>query len=60
MFTAGYVFKSYDHMTNVLNGEIGKGVFEQIGQEQGILPLGAWYLGSRQISLSDDRPVTTP
>ena len=60
MFTAGYVFKSYDHMTNVLNGEIGKSVFEKIGQEQGILPLGAWYLGSREISLSEDRAVTTP
>ena len=60
MFTAGYLFNSYDHMTATLNGEIGQSVFEKIGEEQGILPLGAWYLGSREISLSEDRPVTTP
>ncbi|MFV0441826.1 MAG: sialic acid TRAP transporter substrate-binding protein SiaP [Lachnospirales bacterium] len=60
MFTAGYMFKSYDHMTGVLNGEIGDQVFSQIAEEQGILPLGAWYLGSRQISLSEDRAIMTP
>ncbi len=60
MFTAGYVFKSYDHMTKVYNGEIGKEVFARIGQEQNVLPLGAWYLGSRQISLSQDKEIKTP
>ena len=28
MFTAGYVFQSYDHMTKVLNGDIGKDMFQ--------------------------------
>lgn len=60
MFTAGYMFKSYDHMTSVLNGEIGDEVFQRVADDQGLLPLGAWYLGSRQISLSDDKPVNTP
>ena len=60
MFTAGYLFNSYDHMTATLNGEIGHSVFEKIGEEQGILPLGAWYLGSREISLTEDRPINTP
>lgn len=60
MFAAGYTFKSYDHMTAVLNGEIGRAAFARIGEEQGVLPLGAWYLGSRQISLSEDRPIRTP
>lgn len=60
MFTAGYVFQSYDHMTNVLNGDIGEQVFQKIADEQGILPLGAFYLGTRQISLSEDRAITTP
>ena len=60
MFAAGYTFKSYDHMTAVLNGEIGKAAFARIGEEQGVLPLGAWYLGSRQISLSEDKAITTP
>ncbi|WP_312635469.1 sialic acid TRAP transporter substrate-binding protein SiaP [Oscillibacter sp.] len=60
MFTAGYVFQSYDHMTKVLNGDIGKEVFEKVASEQGILPLGAFYLGTRQISLSEDRAIKTP
>lgn len=60
LFTAGYVFKSYDHMTKVFNGEIGKEIFARLGEEQGILPLGAWYLGSRQISLSKDKEIKTP
>ena len=60
MFAAGYTFKSYDHMTAVLNGEIGKAAFAKIAEEQGVLPLGAWYLGSRQISLSDDKHIKTP
>lgn len=60
MFTAGYVFKSYDHMTKVLNGDIGKQVFERVGKEQNVLPLAAWYLGSRQISLSQDKEIKMP
>ncbi len=60
MFTAGYMFKSYDHMTSVLNGVIGENVYQRIASEQGILPLGAWYLGSREISLSEDKEIKTP
>jgi tripartite ATP-independent transporter DctP family solute receptor len=60
MFTAGYIFKSYDHMTSVLNGEVGEVVFERIAKEQGIRPLGAQYLGTRQINLVEDRQIKTP
>ena len=60
MFTAGYLFNSYDHMTTTLNGEIGAEVFQKVADEQGLLPLGAWYLGSREISLSEDKQVSTP
>ncbi|WP_320129432.1 sialic acid TRAP transporter substrate-binding protein SiaP [uncultured Sphaerochaeta sp.] len=60
MFTAGYMFKSYDHMTKVLNGPIGDEVFNKIAQEQGIRPLGAEYLGTRQINLVEDKAIKTP
>jgi tripartite ATP-independent transporter DctP family solute receptor len=60
MFTAGYLFNSYEHMTQTLNGEVGEEVFQKVSDEQGLLPLGAWYLGSREISLSEDKAVTTP
>lgn len=60
MFTAGYVFQSYDHMTKVMNGDIGKQVFQRVADEQGILPLGCYYLGTRQVSLSADKQIKTP
>ena len=60
MFTAGYIFKSYDHMTKVLNGPVGQKVFERIAKEQGIRPLGAEYLGTRQINLVEDKKIKTP
>jgi len=60
MFTAGYVFQSYEHMTEVMNGEIGQQVFQKVAEEQGILPLGAFYLGTRQVSLSEDKQIKTP
>lgn len=60
MFTAGYIFQSYDHMTKVMNGEIGKSVFQRVADEQGVLPLGCYYLGTRQVSLSADKQVKTP
>lgn len=60
MFTAGYLFNSYDHMTTTLNGEVGAEVFQKVSDEQGLLPLGAWYLGSREISLGQDKAITTP
>jgi tripartite ATP-independent transporter DctP family solute receptor len=60
MFSAGYMFKSYDHMTKTLNGEIGKEVFETVVKEQGIRPLSAFYLGTRQINLVKDKEVKVP
>jgi len=60
MFGAGYIFQSYEHMTKVMNGPIGQEVFERVAKEQGVRPLGAQYLGTRQINLVDDKPVRTP
>ena len=60
MFTAGYVFKSYDDMTKILNGEIGKDVFGRVVKEQGIRPLASYYLGTRQVNLREDKAVRTP
>lgn len=60
MFTAGYIFQSYEHMTTVMNGDIGKEVFQRVADEQGILPLGCYYLGTRQVSLTADKAIKTP
>ena len=60
MFSAGYIFKNYEHMTKVLNGPIGQEAFERVVKEQGIRPLGAMYLGRRQINMVEDKPIRTP
>lgn len=60
MFSAGYMFKNYDHMTKTLNGEVGKEVFETVVKEQGIRPLSAFYLGTRQINLVKDKEIKVP
>ncbi|MBF9017996.1 MULTISPECIES: sialic acid TRAP transporter substrate-binding protein SiaP [unclassified Oceanispirochaeta] len=61
MFSAVYTFQGYDHMTNVFNGEIGDKVFQDVVDSQGIRPLGAYYLGTRQLNLVEKvGPVRTP
>jgi tripartite ATP-independent transporter DctP family solute receptor len=60
MFSAGYIFKSFEHMDKVFNGPIGQEVFERIAKEQGVRPLGAQYIGTRQINLVEDRPIKSP
>ena len=36
MFSAVYTFSGYNHMTKVLNGEIGKKIFEEVAQKTGV------------------------
>ena len=51
MIGAVYTFSGFKHMDKVLNGEIGKAIFEDVAQKTGIRPLGAFYLGTRQLNL---------
>lgn len=61
MFAAVYTFSSYEHMTKVLNGEIGKRVFEEVAQKIGVRPLATFYLGTRQLNLVEKvGPVRKP
>lgn len=61
MFTAAYAFQGYDHMTKVLNGDIGRQIFGDVVKAVGIRPLAAYYLGTRELNLvSKVGPVTTP
>lgn len=61
MFNMGYLYKDYDHMTRTLNGEVGNALFEQVVKTIGIRPLGAFYLGSRQMNYRDiGREIRTP
>ena len=61
MFSAVYTFSGYNHMTKVLNGEIGKKIFEEVAQKTGVRPLAAFYLGTRELNLVEKvGPVRTP
>ena len=51
MFASGYLFSSYEHMTSVLNGDIGLNkIRPQIEETLNIKPLSSFYLGSRVIN----------
>ena len=60
MFTAAYMFSSYDQLRAFYDSDIAKEVFERIAVEQGVRPLGAEYLGTRQLSLVMDKEIKTP
>jgi tripartite ATP-independent transporter DctP family solute receptor len=61
MFAAPYMFDSYEHMSQALNGEIGERINEDLVSELGVRSLGAFYLGTRQLNLRDiGRVVRTP
>ncbi len=61
MFAAPYIFDSYEHMSQFFNGPNGATFFDDVAQEVGVRPLGAYYLGTRQINLRDiGREVRTP
>jgi len=61
MIGAVYTFSGFKHMDRVLNGEIGEAIFEDVAQKTGLRPLGAFYLGTRQLNLVEKvGPVRTP
>ncbi|MGQ9778948.1 MAG: sialic acid TRAP transporter substrate-binding protein SiaP [Bacillota bacterium] len=61
MFMSGYFFKDYNHMTTVLNGKIGREIFEDVAKKTGVRVLGAYYLCARHLNLRDiGREVRTP
>jgi tripartite ATP-independent transporter DctP family solute receptor len=51
MLGAVYTFSGYEHMSKVLNGKIGKKIFEDVAKATKARPLAAFYLGTRQLNL---------
>jgi TRAP-type C4-dicarboxylate transport system substrate-binding protein len=61
MFTMGYNFEDYGHMTRTFNGDNGERLFDDVARKTGVRPLGAFYLGTRQLNLRDiGREVRRP
>lgn len=60
MFTAGYFFKDYNHMTKTFNGELARTkMYKDIEEKLGVVPLAAYYLGSRQIN-TRNKAINSP
>ena len=61
MIGAVYTFSGFRHMDRVLNGEIGKRIFDDVAQKTGVRPLAAFYLGTRELNVVEKvGPVRTP
>lgn len=60
IFSAGYVFRDYDHMRKVMDGPIGKEYIAAVASKMGIQIIDFIYLGTRQVNLRQYRDVKTP
>lgn len=60
LFSAGYMFRDYDHMRKVMDGPIGKEYAAAIASKMGIEIIDFIYLGTRQVNLRQARNVKTP
>ena len=50
MINTAYFWTDYDHMTSVLNGDLGQEMYDRIAEATNIVPLNGFYLGSRVIN----------
>ncbi|MFV0467214.1 MAG: sialic acid TRAP transporter substrate-binding protein SiaP [Lachnospiraceae bacterium] len=54
MLQSGYFWSSYDHMTNILNGDIGiNKIRPTIEENLNLVPLSSFYLGARVVNTRD-------
>ncbi|MFB0935174.1 MAG: sialic acid TRAP transporter substrate-binding protein SiaP [Propionivibrio sp.] len=60
IFTAGYIIRDPAHQAKVFDGPVGAEVFKPVIQKMEVTPLATAYLGTRQLTLREDRNVMTP
>ncbi len=60
LFSAGYLFRDYDHMSKVMRGPIGQEYAQTVAQKMSIQILEPMYLGTRQVNLRQAKNVRTP
>lgn len=60
IFTAGYIIRDPAHQQKVFDGPVGAEVFKPVIQKMEVTPLATAYLGTRQLTLREDRNVKTP
>lgn len=60
VMTVGYLFKDWNHVRAVMDGDIGKEYRARVEKELGVVILDYYYAGPRIINLRDARDVRTP
>jgi len=60
IFTAGYIIRDPAHQAKVFDGPVGAEVFKPVIQKLEVTPLATAYLGTRQVTLREDKNVKTP
>ena len=59
-FSAGYLFRDYEHLNKVFKSPIGSAYFDAVAQKMGLQIIGTAYLGTRQLNLRQFKDVKTP
>jgi TRAP-type C4-dicarboxylate transport system substrate-binding protein len=59
-FDRGYLLRDYDQLARVFDGAIGEDFRKTVADRMGITILATHYLGTRQVSLRQKRPVKGP
>lgn len=60
IFTAGYIIRDPAHQQKVFDGPVGAEVFKPVIDKMEVTPLATAYLGTRQLTLREDKNVMTP
>lgn len=60
IFSAGYLFRDYEHMAKVFAGPIGAEYAQKVAQTMNIQIVQMLYLGTRQLTLRQAREVRNP
>jgi tripartite ATP-independent transporter DctP family solute receptor len=55
-----YIFRDLAHAQKVFASDVGKELFQMAEDKLGVKMLGAWYLGTRHVSLRGKKKVMTP
>ena len=60
VFSAGYLFRDYDHVLKVLRSPIGQEYVQTVSQKMGIQIIEPMYLGTRQVNLRQAKNIRIP
>lgn len=56
----GYLFRGYDHMRKVFDGDTMNGLFGEMEEKTGVKVLANPYIGTRHVNIRGDKKIMTP